>query len=515
MPGKLLKIDMFPQDAGRQLVLEYKLAGSHPLDRVETAVKRIEKYLDDNREQFDIKSIYSRYDTENAATVLLLQPKELARLTPAQVKERVSANLPEIIIGKPAFNFDDQGGSQGFSLQLSGESTERLAIIAQDVARVLRQVKGLESVRAEGRDGDEEVQIVVDRQRAAALGLAPREVAFAVAASLRGDRLREFRGPDGELAVRLAFRASDKQSIEDLARLPIFLPTGDRINLGAVADLRLAQGPRTIDRVNRLTSIVINANLDSEATLPAVRKQVETLMKAYQLPPGHAWKFGRGVENEDETTQFMVGNLLFALAMIYIVMAALFESTLMPVSIISSILMAIIGVIWTLFATGTTLTFMALIGVQILMGVIVNIGIVLVAHINDLRQAGLHRDEAILRAARDRLRPILMTTLTTVLGLAPLALGDAQLAVGIGGPSYAPMARAIMGGLAFGALVSLFAVPAFYVWIDNLVHRTKRFVANASASKRASAQHDAEQVPAILGDHVDGPARERPVGPLL
>ncbi|MBK6599214.1 MAG: efflux RND transporter permease subunit [Proteobacteria bacterium] len=194
---------------------------------------------------------------------------------------------------------------------------------------------------------------------------------------------------------------------------------------------------------------------------------------------GYSWKFGRGIENDDITQQAMLINLIFALAMIYFVMAALFESTLMPVSIVVSIFIAAIGVIWTLFLTRTTMTFMALIGVQILMGVIVNIGIVLVAHINDLRQAGLERRAAILQAGHDRLRPILMTTLTTVLGLAPLAVGDAQLAVGIGGPSYAPMARAIMGGLAFGSLVSLFAVPLCYTWVDQAVTATKRFVADS------------------------------------
>jgi HAE1 family hydrophobic/amphiphilic exporter-1 len=119
---------------------------------------------------------------------------------------------------------------------------------------------------------------------------------------------------------------------------------------------------------------------------------------------------------------------------------------------------------------------MAFIGVQILIGVVVNIGIVLVAHINELRATGMERMAAIVQAGRDRLRPILMTTLTASLGLLPLAVGDAQLAVGNGGPSYAPMARSIMGGLLAGAVMSLFVVPAFYVWIDNAAERLKGFL---------------------------------------
>jgi HAE1 family hydrophobic/amphiphilic exporter-1 len=206
----------------------------------------------------------------------------------------------------------------------------------------------------------------------------------------------------------------------------------------------------------------------------AVRERVEAVLATYRLPPGYRWKFGRGVDQDDEAQQIMVFNLLLAIAMIYLVMAAVFESTILPLSIITSIVLAVIGVLWTLFVTRTTLTFMALIGIQILMGVVVNIGIVLVAHVNDLRQAGLERMAAILQAGRDRMRPILMTTATTVLGLMPLALGDSQLAVGTGGPSYAPMARSLMGGLAFGALMSLFVVPACYVWLDNARERMSR-----------------------------------------
>ncbi|MGH8309214.1 MAG: efflux RND transporter permease subunit, partial [Steroidobacteraceae bacterium] len=298
------------------------------------------------------------------------------------------------------------------------------------------------------------------------------------------DKLREFRGPDRELTMRLAFRESDKQSVDDLARFPLFLPDGRQVALGAVATFHLARGPRAIERTNRLTSVILSGNLEQGATLTAVKPRVEALLKSYQLPPGYTWKFGRGFENQDEASMTMVFNLLLAIAMIYLVMAAVFESTLYPLSIITSIVMAIIGVLWFLFATRTTVTFMALIGVQILIGVVVNIGIVLVAHINELRASGLERFEAIVQAGRDRLRPILMTTLTASLGLLPLADlipfvdREAQLAVGIGGPSYSPMARAIMGGMLFGAVTSLFIVPSFYVWLDDAIRATRRFFAS-------------------------------------
>ena len=340
----------------------------------------------------------------------------------------------------------------------------------------MSSVKGLEAVRSEAREGDEEVQIVVNRQRAAALGLTSSDVAQAVAAGMRGDRLREFRGTERESDAAPRVPRIGPSNRRQPGRIPIYLPTGTRVPLSAVADFRIARGPRSIERVDRLTSVAITGNVTKDATLDAVGKEVEALMKNYQLPPGYSWKLGKGFEQQDENSQTMMFNLLLAIAMIYLVMAAVFESTVYPMSIITSIFMAIVGVIWLLFVTRTTITLMAFIGVQILIGVVVNIGIVLVAHINELRSTGMERMAAIVQAGRDRLRPILMTTLTASLGLLPLAAGDASLAVGGGGPSYAPMARSIMGGLLAGAVMSLFVVPAFYVWIDNGSLRVKRFL---------------------------------------
>jgi HAE1 family hydrophobic/amphiphilic exporter-1 len=485
-PDSLLRFNMFPQEAGRQVVLDYRIEGTHPVDRVEAAVNTIEAYLRSKQKSLGIERYYSVFSATNANSVIVLAASENG-LKPAEFIRKVQDELPEILIGKPSFSFDDNAANDNrFTLQLTGESTERLATLADELARVLRQVPGLSGVRSEATEGEEEVRISVDRARTAALGLDPQQVAMAVSGALRGEKLREFRGSDRELSMRLAFRESDRQNVDDLARLPLFLPDGGRIELSAVADFRIERGARAIQRTNRLTSVLISGNLDPGTTLGALKERVEALLKDYRMPAGYAWKFGRGFDNEDDAAQTMLFNLLLAIAMIYLVMAAVFESTLYPMSIITSILLAGVGVLWFLFATGTTVTFMALIGVQILIGVVVNIGIVLVARINDLRAAGVERFDAIVQAGIDRLRPILMTTLTASLGLLPLADlipfmdREAQLAVGIGGPSYTPMARAIMGGLLFGAMTSLFFVPAFYVWLDDALQATRRFIGRTS-----------------------------------
>ncbi len=464
---ELVKFDAFPQDVGRRLYMPLHIEGEHPLERVEATVGTIEDYLFENQEAFDIRSVYSYYEKGNASIVILLTEEEDATLSTADIVERIEKNLPVIAIGKPSFEFDQQGGGDGFSVQISGDSTAILNGIGIDVARMLATVEGLQDVRTDAEVGDREIQITVDRARAAAVGLTTEEIARDIGVAMRGQNLREFRGEMGEVALRLAFRASDKQSIDQLADLPLYTPEGRRITLGSVTNFKIDTSPDTIKRTDRQTAVVISANLDDEESLESIKPKVEALMGEFELPSGYAWKFGRGFERQDETQQMMATNILLGVACIFLVMAALFESMLFPLAIIlGSIVFSVFGVFLFFAATGTTFSFMASIGIMILIGVVVNNGIVLVDHINNLRLGGIPRDEAIVEAGRERIRPILMTVATTILGLAPLAISTTQ--IGGDGPPYFPMARAIIGGLAFSTVVSLLVVPALYAYFDTL-----------------------------------------------
>ncbi|MFQ5610011.1 MAG: efflux RND transporter permease subunit, partial [Woeseiaceae bacterium] len=464
---QLVKFDMFPQDVGRRLFMPYHVEGQHALGRVEDAVDTIEQYLYDNQEEFNIRSVYSYYDQGRAESTLLLTPEEEATLSTSEIIERIEENLPTLAIGKPSFQFDQQGGGEGFSLQLSGDSTTILNDLGIEVVRALSTVDGLKDVRSDAETGEKEVRVHIDRDRAAAVGMTAASISQSISIAMRGENLREFRGDVGEVAVRLAFRDDDKQSIEQLADLPLYTPDGRRIGLGTVASLRVGRSPDTIRRTDRQTAVIFSATLADDLNMDDVKPRVESMMEQIELPPGYSWKFGRGFERQDETQAMMMTNILLGVACIVLVMAALFESLLLPFSIIlGSILFSIFGVFLFFAATGTTFSFMAMIGIMILIGVVVNNGIVLVDHINNLRQEGLPRNEAILVGGRDRLRPILMTVATTIVGLAPLALGTTQ--VGGDGPPYYPMARAIIGGLAFSSVVSLLVVPALYVYFDTL-----------------------------------------------
>ena len=463
----LVKFDMFPQDVGRRLHMPYFISGQHSLERVEENVNKIEDYLYSRQEEFNIRSVYSYFDQENAQSTILLTDKDDATLSTAEIIERIEKDMPQIALGKPRFSFEQQGGGEGFTVQISGDSTEVLGELAVDVARLLESVEGLKDVRSDGETGTKEVRVDIDRMRAANAGLSTQAIAESVSIAMRGQNLREFRDENGEIAVRMAFRESDKQSIEQLANLPLYKPDGSRITLGSVASMHVGESPDTIRRTDRETAVILSATIEDDYSADDVRPKVDSLMDQIELPPGYSWKEGRGFERRDETADMMMTNILLGVACIFLVMAALFESLILPFSIIlGSIVFSIFGVFLFFAATGTTFSFMAMIGIMILIGVVVNNGIVLVDHINNLRQEGVSRDESIIAAGRDRLRPILMTVATTIVGLAPLAMGSTQ--VGGDGPPYYPMARAIIGGLAFSTVVSLLVVPALYIYFDGL-----------------------------------------------
>ena len=197
-------------------------------------------------------------------------------------------------------------------------------------------------------------------------------------------------------------------------------------------------------------------------------------MKHYKFPPGYSWNFGERFNYEDEAAMNMVINMLLAVALIYFVMAALFESLIFPAGIWSSILFAIVGVYWFFLFTGTTMSFMSMVGILVLIGVVVNNGIVLIDHIIQLRNQGVDRDAAILRAGRDRMRPIIMTAATTIFSLLPLTMVATQ--VGGNGPPYYPMARAIVGGLTFSTIVTLLILPTIYIILDDLRNWSRRIL---------------------------------------
>src|SRR5690606_7015009 len=316
-------------------------------------------------------------------------------------------------------------------------------------------------VRVNSGDQNRELSVRVDRERAAAFGFSAQEVADFVGLALRGAPLREFGRGDTEVPVWVRFQGAENYSPEDISGFMVRSRDGRLVPLTAMVDVAIRPSASRVTRTNRQTTLAIQANLAAGATMPEARRAMEEVLKSVAFPPGYGYTFdGGGFQDEQEAMSQMLFNLVIALVLIYVVMASVFESLLFPAAIMSCVLFSALGVYWLFWITGTEFNIMAFIGILVLMGVVVNNGIVMIEHINNLRRRGMRRT-------------------------------DAQVAGE--GPAYSPMARAIAGGLAFSTVVSLLFLPTIYAILDDTRNGTVRLLRRARGKAPAA---DGESLPA-------------------
>lgn len=462
-------------ESSDRIFLNYNVQGNYALTEVEAEVSTMETYLYANKDKFDIESVYSYYRSGHAISIIILKP-QLSQPMPA-LKEAIRKDWPALVRSKPSFGWGNNGGMQ---VHLLGSSTEVLLTLAKDIEPMLGGMAGLEDVSSEIAHGQQELQITLQLDQLQRHGLTAQQVSSGVALALRGTNLRTYRSLEqGELLMRVLYDEKISHSLAELSALPILNKEGVVISLEQLATLTFAPRLDQIRRFDRQTGIAIRMNLAKDYKMDTAREDIKKVMDQLALPAGYRWSFQGSFQRQDESQQVMLVNMLLAVAMIYIVMAALFESLLLPTAVIGSLLFSLVGVFWAFLFTGTTMGIMGMIGMLVLMGIVVNNGIVLVDRINQDRQEQPNATlrELIIHASESRLRPILMTVSTTVLGLLPLAMGGTQ--IGGDGPSYAPMAIAIIGGLLFSTLTSLVLVPLTYWGLVNLTAGWAGWRANA------------------------------------
>lgn len=465
IPASSLNVDMFPRVEQRELQLRYNLNNSYTLDRVKEAVDRVEDYLYENQDKFEIESVYTYYEPEFANSTIILIDEDDAQKSVPFIKKEIEENLPLVTIGEPSFEFRDRNSGEGLKVFVQGESMDVLEELAERVEWRLTQIEGLADIKSDAEIGKDEVRLTIDHERARSFGLTSTDIAQTVSSSVRGMNLRRIRGDQSEIDVVLALQNADRQSVNDLRELPISIADNETVKLSSIAHFQETKGPGRIFRENRKTSLGIAINLDG-ITMDEARPVISQAMDQIVYPAGYSWGYGRSFDNDTEALNVMLFNLAVAFFLIYLVMASLFESLIYPTSILTCILFGVVGIFWFFFITGTTFDLMATIGILILMGIVVNNGIVLIDHILHLRSEGMSRREAVVQGGKDRMRPILMTAGTTVLGLIPLCIGTTQ--IGGDGPPYFPMARAIVGGLTFSTVVTLVVLPSIYIILDDL-----------------------------------------------
>ncbi|MCW0373096.1 efflux RND transporter permease subunit [Xanthomonas sacchari] len=491
IPMLQTKKDMFGGDGGEQVFIGYQWKGAYTREQMAEEVTRLERFIDARRAQYHVTQVYSWFSEEEGSSTTLTVDLKQVRDLPA-LMERIRKELPrsarvDFHVGNSNGGDGGNGGGQTVQVQLVGDSTEALRALADDVVPVLARRKELRDVRVDSGDRSAELAVRVDRERAAAFGFSAEQVASFVGLALRGASLREFRHGDNEVPVWVRFAGAEQTSPEDLDSFNVRTQDGRSVPLLSLVETQPRAAATQIARTNRQTTLTITANLGAKVTAPEAKQAIEDTLNAVSFPVGYRYSFdGADGQDDDQASKQMLFNLLIALVMIYVVMAAMFESLLFPVAIMSGVLFSVFGVFWLFWITGTSFGIMAFIGILVLMGVVVNNGIVMIEHINNLRRRGLGRTEALIEGSRERLRPIMMTMGTAILAMVPISLTTTQMFGD--GPAYYPMARAIAGGLAFSTVVSLLFLPTIYAILDDLSNGVANLVRRARGRRGMAAQ---------------------------
>jgi HAE1 family hydrophobic/amphiphilic exporter-1 len=425
-----------------------KSAGAHPLIKTvfsiigsESSAGETSELRGSNYAQFEILLEDLGSDVYAQDAVVDSLREELSKLTDMKIK----------FVESSPFTFRTP-----VEVELEGRDLDLLQQIGEEIEALVAGVDGLRDVRLNIERGTPEMRITFNSDKIAALGITVNDVAESVRRKVKGDVPTKLARDDEKIDIRVRASETDVRTIDSIKNLVVSSPGGVPLPLSAVADMVVAPGPSEIRRIDQRRVAVVSANL-SGRDLGGIRQDIDTRLARIALPRGYSAGMGGQFEEMERSISSLVLALVLAVFLVYAVMAAQFESLIHPLIIIFSIPLAFIGVIYSLYFLKIPVSIVVFMGGIVLAGVVVNDAIVLVDYIRQLRATGLEMNEAIVKACRTRLRPVLMTTMTTVLGLTPMAIG-----LGEGSEIRVPLAITVIAGLLSATFLTLVVVPSIY-----------------------------------------------------
>jgi HAE1 family hydrophobic/amphiphilic exporter-1 len=349
------------------------------------------------------------------------------------------------------------GGDEGLTVEVRGYELAVLDALAVRVAKAIEDVSGITDIDVSREAGVPQQMIRIDRDKTADLGLTVRDVAVALETAVAGREAGDYRTRGNSYRILVQLADAQKLDLDEILDLTLTTAGGEEVALRNVIAVESGRGPVVIDRKDQQRLVTVSANVTGR-DLGSVAGDVQARLDMIPRPTGYDLIIAGNFEQQQEAFAELIVSLVLALVLVYMVLACQYESLRDPLVVMVSVPLAAIGVLVTLAITGTTLNVQSYIGCIMLGGIVVNNAILLVDQAGRLRVLdGLPTPQAVAEAGRRRLRPILMTTLTTILGLLPLALG-----IGEGADAQAPLARAVIGGLTASTLITLVVVPAVY-----------------------------------------------------
>ncbi|MBN1596452.1 efflux RND transporter permease subunit, partial [candidate division FCPU426 bacterium] len=490
-------VEFMPSSDEGEIEISFKAAIGTRLEVSEQVLNQLEKIV---REKVpEIESSFGRVGVEGQgmgamASVfggisgshagqmrLQLVPRNKRTRTTDEVIEALRPELQKIPGADIKFaqqHSMSMSGDKPIAVEIQGYDLETGRELAQNILASIEKVPGVRDAEISREEGLPEMQIEIDRERAAQFGLSLAQVAQAIETAMAGKVATLYRDPvkGQEYNVLLRYQAKDRFSMQDLDRIFVVSPIGAKVSVANMARVKEGAGPVAIDRKNQERIITVSSQVSGRAPGDVAAEIQRRLKTEISVPNEFTVTVAGMYKDMVESFQNLLFALVLAILLVYMVLVAQFESLLDPFIIMFSVPLGIVGVIWGLFLSGYTLSVVSFLGIIMMAGIVVSNGILLVDFTNILRHRGKGLKEAVLEAGRTRLRPILMTSLTTILGMLPMALG-----LGEGGEVEAPMAVSVIFGLAASMVMTLVFIPTVYAIFEEKVKRSFKISDEAGA----------------------------------
>ena len=480
---KQLGVQRMPKLDFRQVEVEMEFDQNFDMAMANDRFNMLKNKVNELREELGIKSVFTHYSPRGGEMELhLLKSDDMpaGQLPPYTTEEvldilwqKLPRKMPGVEVKLNIPESEQESEARGITIRFRGDDAARLADLAEQFKTMMKPLPHVTDVKLDTPRARQEMQLDIDDPLAEQAGISPWMVARTVDAALRGSRLPYMKQAGREVPVWAQFREEDRKTKANLDNVAMVGSEGVLVPLNQLVHFTKAESPARIRRVDGRNVVRLRAKI-STTDYTRVQKQFRRLIDSFDLPPGYSIELGEEFEQLNENISNFLRTLTMAIILIYLVMSALFESCLLPLSILSAVPLSFVGVFWIMYLTHTSLDAVSMIGCILMVGIVVNNGIVIVDHINYLRNQGMARFEAIIQGGRDRFRPVMMTAITTILGCMPLAIGG-QYGSRV---TFMSLGRALIGGLTSGTLLTLLIVPLFYTFIDDLRNWCLSYFAN-------------------------------------
>jgi HAE1 family hydrophobic/amphiphilic exporter-1 len=432
------------------------------IDHISTRVRpffgRVEVYMKPDRDK-------QWYQVNYRKIANALGLSNYRRMTREELTEDIKKNLPVIPGVKMRTTWSEQQGPTEGALTytLTGYDTGVMDNLASELEKQLVLVPGVLTVETDTETGNDEIHVAVDREKSYNIGVNPMYLSQLIRFNLSKRKISNYQTPEKEIEIYVKTKPEQRKTVAQLKNTFIKTDNNTGTNLASLANLTYHKSLGRIRRENGKSSLEMKI-YTGEEDMKKISGKIDTIFKNFRYPTGYSYNKGARSRRFENVFQDLDKALLFSVIFVFIIMGVLFESFILPLTVLIAIPAAFVGSYWLMFITGTTFEIFAGIGLVVLIGVVVNNAIVLIDLINQYRNSGMQREQAILVASMHRFRPILMTALTTIFGLFPMVVSN----TGLIGMPYAPMGITLIGGLISSTFLTLFAVPVFYTLFDDL-----------------------------------------------